>query len=320
MKMGKLLSPDAFRAAGDRFVIGFFQMYMRNMVLAAGLLFSFLAGFMAAGAQEKPAYSVFTSEGRRSDYGKMLKALSSADIVFIGETHNCPVAHWLEFEITSDLWQKDSAGLVMGAEMFETDDQLLVDEYVSGLISSDRFETEAKLWDNYYTDYYPLLSFAREKGLKFIATNVPRRYASFVKDNGLEALESLSDEAKSLMAPLPIDFEASEEDEAMFGFMRMISGHDGDGKSHFAEAQALKDATMAWSISSGMDRRFIHYNGNYHSDFHGGIIPYLEKYLPGKTVMTVCCIRQDDISVLDEENRSRADFIICVPVDMTMTY
>ncbi len=272
-------------------------------------------------AQDKAAYSVFSADGSRSDYGRMLKALSSADVVFIGETHNCPVAHWLEYEITRDLWKKAPDGLVIGAEMFETDNQLLVDEYVSGLISSDKFENEAKLWDNYYTDYYPLLSFAREKGLKFVATNVPRRYASYVKDHGLEALDSLSDAAKALMAPLPVKFEASEAGEAMFGFMQMISGREDGTRSFFAEAQALKDATMAWSIARNMSgKRFIHYNGNFHSDFHGGIIPYLEDYCPGKTVMTVCCVRQDDISSLDGENISRADFIICVPTDMTMTY
>ncbi len=276
-----------------------------------------LAGLfcLAAGSQDKAAYAVFTSDGEPSGYDRMIKTLDRADIVFIGETHNCPVAHWLEYEITKDLHQKN--GLVLGAEMFETDNQLLVDEYVSGLISSDKFENEAKIWDNYYTDYYPLLSHAREKGLKFIATNVPRRYASYVKDNGLAALEGLSDAAKALMAPLPIEYDSSAEDNAMFGFMQMM----GDGtKSYFAEAQALKDATMAWSIARNFDRKFIHYNGNFHSDNRGGIIPYLEKYLPGKSIATVCCIRQDSLRKLDEENIGRADFIIVVPTDFTMTY
>lgn len=280
-----------------------------------------MAAFQAAAvAQEKPAYSIFTSDGKPADYGTMLKALAKSDIIFLGETHNCPIAHWLEYEITKDIYGKAGDGLVLGAEMFETDSQLLVDEYVSGLISSDKFESEVKLWDNYYTDYYPLVSFAREHGLKFIATNVPRRYASFVKDNGLEALETLSDEARALMAPLPIAFEPSSGNEAMFGFMQLVSGGNDGKKSYFAEAQALKDATMAWSISRNPGRKFIHYNGNFHSDFHGGIIPYLEQYCPGRTVMTVCCVRQDKIRRLDDENRGRADFIICVPVDMTMTY
>ena len=270
-------------------------------------------------AQPKPAYSIFTSDGRQTDYGRMLKTLQDADIIFIGETHNCPVAHWMEYEITSDLIRKSPKGLTLGAEMFETDNQLLVDEYTRGVISSDKFEAEAKLWDNYWTDYSQLLYLAREHGLKFVATNVPRRYASFVKDNGLEALQNLPDAAKNLMAPLPITFDAHSQDEAMFGFMQIMGGK-GSANSHFAEAQAIKDATMAWFISRNFDRKFIHYNGNFHSDNHGGIIPYLEQYLPGKKIATVCSVRQDNMNTLDKENRSRADFIIVAPTDFPMSY
>ena len=39
-------------------------------------------------------------------------------------------------------------------------------------ISYDRFEAEARLWDNYSTDYYPVVFFAKEHGIPFIATNI----------------------------------------------------------------------------------------------------------------------------------------------------
>ena len=273
----------------------------------------------AAAAQSNPAYSIFTSDGKETDYGKMLKTIDDADIIFIGETHNCPIAHWMEYEITSDIIRKSPKGLTLGAEMFETDNQLLVDEYTQGVISSEKFESEAKLWDNYWTDYASLVYLAREHTLKFVATNVPRRYASYVKDNGLDALQNLSDEAKTLMAPLPVPFEKSSQDEAMFGFMQMVGGK-GAANSYFAEAQALKDATMAWFIAQNFDRKFIHFNGNFHSDSKGGIIPYLEQYLPGKTIVTVCSVRQDSIKSLDKENRGRADFIVVAPTDFPMSY
>ena len=186
------------------------------------MTFLLLVVAFAASAQQKAAYAIYTSEGKEVEYGTMLKALNKADVIFIGETHNCPIAHWMEYEITSDIIRKSPKGLVLGAEMFESDNQLLVDEYTTGLISSDRFEKEAKLWDNYWTDYAQLVYLAREHGLKFVATNVPRRYASYVKDNGLAALQGLSDDAKSLMAPLPIPYQQTEQDEAMFGFMQQI--------------------------------------------------------------------------------------------------
>lgn len=274
---------------------------------------------LIATAQPKPAYSIFTSDGKETDYGKMIKALNDADIIFIGETHNCPIAHWMEYEITSDIIKRSAKGLTLGAEMFESDNQLLVDEYTQGLISSDKFEAEAKLWDNYWTDYSSLLYLAREHSLKFVATNVPRRYASFVKDNGLEVLQNLSQEAKSLMAPLPIAFDRTSENDAMFGFMQMMGGKASE-KSYFAEAQALKDATMAWFISQNFQKKFIHYNGNFHSEAKGGIIPYLQQYLPGKKIVTICSARQDDIRSLEKENRGRADFIIIAPTAFPMSY
>lgn len=277
--------------------------------------FAFVFSMAPAFSQPKPVYAIFTSDGNVTDYGKMTEALSEADVIFIGETHNCPVAHWMEYEITKDMLSCSPDGLTLGAEMLEADNQLLVDGYVSGLITSDRFESEARLWDNHCTDYAPLLYLARENGLKFVATNVPRRYASFVKEYGLDTLASLSGEAKRLMAPLPISLPSSEEGTAMFGFMSMMGG-----RGNFAEAQALKDATMAWFISQNIKGRFIHYNGNFHSDFRGGIIPYLEAGLPGKKIMTVCCIRQDSLGSLDEENLHRADFIIVASVDFPMSY
>ena len=62
--------------------------------------------------------------------------------------------------------------------MFETDNQLIIDEYFSDLIKESSFESEVRLWKNYATDYKPLLNFAKQNGLKFVASNIPRRYAS----------------------------------------------------------------------------------------------------------------------------------------------
>ncbi len=270
---------------------------------------------LLAHSQEKPAYQIFDAEGKKVDYGTMVKTISKSDVILIGETHNCPIAHWLEYEMAADIIRKHPKGIALGAEMLERDNQLLVDEYVSGLITSDRFETEAKVWDNHYTDYSPLLYLARVNEVPFVATNVPRRYASLVKEEGLDALMELSQEAKAFMAPLPIEFDSSSADDEKFGFMHIMGG---DG--HYVEAQALKDATMAWSIAERFDRKFIHFNGNYHSDFQGGMIPYLNIYLPEKTIATVCCVRQEEINRLSEENKGRADFVVCVPEEMTMTF
>lgn len=288
--------------------------------LAYSILSIFIMTSCCNSGKDKAAYRIFESDGSASSYEELFNAAAKADVILFGETHNCPIAHWLEYELTKDIFEYDSTGLVIGAEMFEADNQDLVDAYLKRVIDSDEFEEKARLWDNYWTDYYPLLFFAKDNGLKFIATNVPRHYAAFVKDKGLEALETLPEEEKRFIAPLPIEFTPDENSEEMFAMMRFMMGNKSEVKSYYAEAQAVKDATMAWFISQNFDRKFIHYNGNFHSDMDGGIIPYLEKYLPGKKILAICSARQDEITALDEENLGRADFILCVPTDMTTTF
>lgn len=151
--------------------------------------------------QEKKAYRLFDAKGKEIEYKEMMKVLKAQDVVFIGEVHNCAIAHWLEYEMVKDLYTAHKDKLTIGLEMLEADNQLMVDEYVGRLISSDRFEEEARLWPNYLTDYAPVVGLGREHGLRVIATNVPRRYANMVKNGGFEALEKLSAEAKNISHP-----------------------------------------------------------------------------------------------------------------------
>src|SRR5690606_19090127 len=133
--------------------------------------------------------------------------------------------------------------LVLGMEMFEADDQVVLDEYLSGDIQEKHLLSEAKVWDNYTTDYRPLVEFAREKKLKVVATNIPRRYANMVYRGGLQKLNILSEEAKKWMAPLPM-----QVDVTLPGYQALTHGmseHVSEGQHNLAFAQAVKDATMA---------------------------------------------------------------------------
>jgi len=87
--------------------------------------------------------------------------------------------------------------------MFARDVQYIVDEYLDGLISESHFQLSSSPWSNYETDYKPVVEFARENGLDVVAANAPRRYANRVTREGRSALNDLSDQALSYMAPLP---------------------------------------------------------------------------------------------------------------------
>ena len=249
----------------------------------------------------------------------MIKTISQADVLLFGEQHNNPIAHWLQLETTKDLFALKGSSLVLGAEMFETDNQEALNKYLAGEINDEEFAEEARLWNNYETDYKPLVLFAKENKLKFIASNIPRRYASMVYKQGIESLDTLDEATKAWIAPLPIDIDL--ELPGYQNMLKMMEGH-GPPNENFPKAQAVKDATMGYSIAENWipGKYFIHYNGAYHSDNYEGTMWYVKHYNPVIRCSSISTVSQEDISKLDEENKGKADFIICVPENMTKTY
>ncbi|MFM6948881.1 MAG: ChaN family lipoprotein [Aquirufa sp.] len=266
-------------------------------------------------AIDKPAYRLFNAKGKEVSYQKMIKQISQQDVVLIGELHNNPISHWLELEILQSCFSLRK--LILGAEMFEQDNQEALSAYLSGRISSKGLDSTARLWRNYKTDYAPLVNFAKENQLKFIATNVPRKYASMVSKGGFEALNQLSQEEKTWMAPLPIAYDAN-----LPGYQKMMTMMPGHATPNMPKAQALKDATMAHFIWKNWEENqlFIHINGSYHSENYEGISWYLKLAKPKIKIATIASVSQKEIKQLTQENRKIADYIICVEDDMTTTY
>ncbi len=266
---------------------------------------------------QKPAYTLFDKNGKEVKYKKLIKACVGADIVFFGEQHNNPISHWLQLELTQELYNAKGGDLILGAEMFETDNQLIMDEYFTGLISTKKFEEEMRLWPNYKTDYKPLLEFAKDSGLKFIASNVPRRYANMTYKMGLDTLLYLSEDAKKLIAPLPLVY-----DTTLNCYSSLVSGGPmGHGSEEFRDSQAIKDATMSHFILKNLQRGsvFIHFNGAYHSDDFESLNYFIEREDPDLRIVTISTVDQETVFELEKENKGKADFIIAVPETMTKT-
>ena len=266
-------------------------------------------------AQHKPAYVLYNAKGNKVSYKRMINQLSKKDIVMIGEFHNNPISHWMELEITKDC--KENRSLVLGAEMFEQDNQSALDLYLQGKLSAKGLDSSARLWKNYPTDYAPLVNFAKENKIVFAATNIPRRYASLVLKGGLEVLDTIPDFAKAWIAALPIAY-----DSTLPGYKNMMAMMIGHGSVNMPKAQAIKDASMAYFILKYFvpGSLFIHYNGSYHSENHEGIVWYLKQTRPELNVATVTTVSQKELKKLLAENKNKADFIICVDEDMTNTY
>jgi len=266
---------------------------------------------------DKNAYMIFDAKGKECHYAKMLDIALEADVVLFGEQHDNPIDHWLEQELTKDLYETKKENLILGAEMFESDDQLVVNEYLSGSLTEKTFKDECKLWTNFPSDYKPLLDFAKKNKLKFIATNIPRRYANMVYTRGLEKLDSIEPEARRWIAPLPIAY-----DKTLKCYADIFAAAKGHGGENLPKSQAIKDATMAHFILKNLSagQTFVHYNGSYHSDNHTAIEWYLKQARPDLKVVTIGSTEQDSVEDLSKENAGLGDFILVTPVSMSKTY
>ena len=284
---------------------------MRNIFL---LIFSL--SLFCASAQELQSYQIYNSKGKKVNFGKAAKELSKAELVLFGELHNNPVDHWLQYELSKYLLQLEGE-LVFGAEMLEADNAEAYRKYLLGEIDYKGLDTLARLWRNFKTDYKPLLDLAKDNSCSFVATNVPRRYASMVYRGGFESLDTLPEQEKEWIAPLPILY-----DDQLPGYQAMLEMGGGHGGANLPKAQALKDATMAHFIVKGMpvEGRFIHFNGDYHSANFEGISWYVNQIDPEVQIMTISSVIQEDVNKLEEENKGRADFILVINANMTTSY
>lgn len=277
-------------------------------------LFLFLTLSFSSFSQEKKAFVLFDKKGKITTYKRLLKASAKADIVLFGEYHNNPIAHWLQLELIKDLEPKRS--LILGAEMFERDNQKELNSYLQGTINQKALDSLARLWNNYKTDYKPLVDFALKKKIPFIATNIPRKYASLVYKKGLQVLDTLPINEKQWIVSLPMKYDGTL---SQYQKMRKMMAHMGE---NLPIAQAIKDATMAETILR--DRKegslFVHFNGSYHSDFYQGIYWYLQQENPHLQILTITTLTQSDLKKLNKEAYGQADFILVVDEDMTTTF
>ncbi len=281
-----------------------------------GYTLSLCLSLLFAQAQNLQAYQLYDSSGVAIRFDQMVQEMAAADVVLFGELHNNPICHWLQIELTKALHAQDSS-LILGAEMLERDNQEALNLYLADSIDQKGLDTLARLWPNYQTDYKMLVDFAKDSGLTFIATNIPRRYARRVYKQGMESLDSLSEAELAFIAPLPMPFDAS-----LPGYQAMLEMMGGHGGENLVKAQAIKDATMAYSIAQSLEpgQMLLHFNGDYHSKDFEGISWYLNQYAPDLKVLTLSTVLKSQVEKPTAEEAAKADFILVVDEDVTTSY
>jgi uncharacterized iron-regulated protein len=296
-------------------------------------------------------------------FEQLLAELGGADVVICGEYHDDPATHKMELALLKGSVSYENpdemvidGGLKLSMEMFERDVQSQLNSYLAldtppnaklSPISESEFLTTSRPWNNYATDYRPLVEFCKVQRRSVIAANAPTSLARRVAKEGWPALEASLDPAEKKWLAVTTTAPDDGYWELFKSFMGGggVSSHGGgmtEEQIHrFYEAQCLKDDTMAESIENALGSppeawplyshsrsywtRVFQLNGSFHSDYGYGVAQRVRQRLPRARVYTIALRPTPDFTLksnggsLDPQGETLADgtpvadFVVYVP-------
>lgn len=289
-------------------------------VVAAFLLFICL--FSIAQDSMENHYRIYDTRSRQLvSLDPIVTEMARADVLFFGEEHNDSAGHYLENKIFRALHAAYGDKIVLSLEMFETDNQLVLNEYLAGFIDENRLTKDARLWNN-YKDYRPMVEFAKQNHIPVIAANPPRRYVNMVSRQGMTSLNSLSKEARKFLPPLPYDTLTGRYRDKFFAVMK---GSPGGENPRVYHSQNLWDAGMAYRIylflKKNKGKKVFHCVGGFHTEEKLGTAAQLKMRNKKLKILNIACFSDKSFANPDWEKESyRGDYIIITNPDLKKTY
>lgn len=267
-------------------------------------------------------YKIYDTRTRQvTTIDKIVTDMAGADVLFFGEDHNDSAGHYLENRIFRALHARYGDQIVLSMEMFETDNQLGLNEYLAGFINEDRFARDVRLWNN-YKDYRPMVEYAKQNKIPVIAANPPRRYVNLVTRRGMRALDSLSKDAKRFLPPLPYDTLSGRYREK---FMDIMKGSPGSTSQNIYYSQSLWDAGMAYRIFNYLKenkrKKVFHCVGGFHTEEKLGTAAQLQMRNKKLKILNIASFSDVSFNNPDWEKFSyRGDYIIITNPDLKKTF
>lgn len=292
---------------------------MKGIALAAISFFS-----LAISAQDSMStnYKVYDTRSKQIiSIDKIVTDMAGADVLFFGEEHNDSAGHYLENKIFQTLHAQYGDQIILSMEMFETDGQLGLNEYLGGFIDETRFARDVRLWSN-YKDYRPMIEYAKQNKIPVIAANPPRRYVNLVSRRGMKSLDSLSKDAKKFLPPLPYDTLTGRYREK---FIEIMKDGPGGNNPNVYYSQSLWDAGMSYSIYSFLKKnkhkKVFHCVGGFHCEEKLGTAAQLQKRNKKLKILNIASFSDASFSNPDWGKFSyKGDYIILTNPDLKKTF
>lgn len=292
------------------------------MNITKSIFFIFLISPIFSFAQDiSKHYKVYDVKNNKPiTIDDIVSDLNIANVLFFGEEHNDSIGHYLEAELFKKITIAYPNNTALTMEMFHTDVQAVINEYLKGIISEKNFIKEARAWNN-YKDYKPMIELAKTNQLDVIGGNGAARYSNAVTLGGLDILNQLPKNSKHFIAPLPIDTATGRYNDK---FIETLGGHNMGGMKVY-QTQNFWDATMAWSIAKyakkNKGKKIFQVNGRFHSDEKLGTLAKLKGYAPKLKILNISCFSAEDFENPDwNKYKLLGDYIIVTDPKVKRTF
>lgn len=223
-----------------------------------------------------------------NSFEKILEALSSQRVIYVGESHTSLSDHLLQLRIIEAVYQQNPQ-LVIAMEMFPTSSQEALDNYIrpDGNMDEQSFLKESgyfNVWRYDFRLFRDIFNFAKAKHIPVIGINLHRDIVSRVfKSGGTDTLTP--EELHSLPGDRVLDMEGYTERLRFMHNVHVQGGHGNGGQSGFIQAQAIWDETMADNIATYLkdhpQDRMVVLAGSQHTRKDSGIPPRVARRIKG---------------------------------------
>lgn len=224
-----------------------------------------LFSLLAAGSAQAHILEVAT--GKVVKLSEMFDDLGRVRVVFVGEEHQKVGHHRAQFQVIKGL-EESGKEVAVGLEMFRTDYQQALDDWVAGKLPTREFANIHNLNWSMWGLYAGIYMYARDEEIPLVALNISRDITRLVARNGFA---SLSERQLEELPPVQC-----RVDPAYMAFIRRaLGGHElGDMQfKNFCEAQLLWDKVMARNLKNYLDTHpetiVVVLAGSAHSWKHG---------------------------------------------------
>lgn len=231
-------------------------------------------------------YALVDANSQAISLAAMAESLRSSDVIFIGEYHSNHASHLFEMQLFATLHQLTRATqrpIVLSMEMFNRDQQKILNDYLAGKIGERYLIEEAPTWKNYRAAYRPLIEYAKQHAIAVVAANAASDIVRCIGRRGADYIDQLEPDKRQAVAEQAFADIPGYKDK----FMGVMAGANHTANERLQRsylAQLSRDNTMAESIARAYTETpnsiIVHLSGTFHSEQSLGTVGALKRLQP----------------------------------------